>query len=226
MFQFFQFWASSNFNNPEALRGVHFYDVHLGYYVASWPTPSMPHPGVFEDSFPWIVDALMPHFGTVTLFVKGIDSEWFDESNFLRSVLVPRRLNYILLAPRGSSSDSGSGLDLGNLVFEWPANEMDYVVREFFRGPSVVLEGYISEARSLGRIADVYYQATTPEEKIVALLHDINVGFQVWPDGNGLFLASISLDSTRLRQRLVDPELERLIAAAASGATDVKPEGP
>lgn len=201
--EFFQFGRYPRaFSRPSVLNDCFFCELHLAAYVNDWSTqPGPPNPGVFEESFPTFLRRLTGTENILTLFVKSLDPNYFDELDVIKNLLSPRNLNYLLLANPRLPQDRRTQLDVGHLVFEWPVEALDYVVENWFMSPIITIEGYISPQSVLGRIAELYFEPDT-EERIRNLLRILRVGFRVWPDNNGLFLLSDKLDCNALKECL------------------------
>lgn len=214
--EFFQFWRyPRNFLDPARLHDCYFYDVYLTHFVANWPSyPSPPHPGMFQDIFPTILGRLMGEANTLTLFVKSIDPEYFNELDVIKKLLGPRNLSYILLSNPIRSEDRRTQVDIGHLIFEWPLASFNYIVEEWFMSPQVTIEGYISQEPPLAQIASLYFKPDT-EQRIRELLSTIEVGFRVWPDNNGIFILTDKLDVNGLNDRLRGPDLNQLLEEAS-----------
>ncbi len=199
---FFGFSVSrKNFIGTGALAQCFISDIHIARYVSDWPHhPPPPHPGIFEDFFPDLLRRLVGPGNTLTLFVRGVERDHFDELGVIQSILVPQGLRYVLLARPQLKADPRLRLGVGNLVFEWPLASLDFIVTHWFQSPVIEIEGYISPDPPLGRIADLYFQPDT-EDRIRELLRSITVGFRLWPDNNGLLVLSDKLDEGALRER-------------------------
>ena len=214
--EFFQFRQHPrNFSNPAALADCYFYDLVITYYVQNWgPHAPPPHPGIFEEFFPRILKKLIGSGNTLTLFIKSFDRDYFNEFAVIETILAPRRLKYVLLPNLAVSIDPRVPLDAGHLIFEWPADSLDYIVQEWFMSPTVSIEGYIGPQLPLSRIAELYFQPDR-EERIRELLRDIEVGFRVWTDNNGLFVLTDKLNRDALRERVNVSDLDPLLQEAA-----------
>lgn len=215
LYEFFQFGRyPRNFSSPSVLKDCFFAELYLTRNVEKWgANPPPPDPAVFEEFFPHILRVLTGPGNKLTLHIKSLDPDYFDELEVIKTLLVSRNLNYILLANPLVPGEPRTQLDVGNLVFEWPVDALDYVVEHWFMSPIVSCEGYISGESCLPRIAECYFQADT-EERIRELLRKIEIGFKVWQDNNGLFLLSDKFGSAALQKRLEEPDLLSLLQAA------------
>ncbi len=214
---FFQLWRyPRTFSHSSVLSDVNFYDLHITHYVAQKGTgrSRLPHPGMFEDFFPRIVRRLVRN-NVLTLFVRGVDRDHFDEVRVIESVLAPRHLRYILLSnPPTVRMDPRIQVGVGNLLFEWSADALGYVAEQWFETPAIEIEGYIASESSLGLIARLYFEPDC-EEAIRELIRGIDLGFRLWPDNNGLFLVSDKLDREALEARLELADLNAELSEAA-----------
>jgi uncharacterized protein (DUF2384 family) len=210
--EFFQFWRYPRvFSDPAALADCYFYDLYVNYKVA-WGAP---HPAIFEQFFPAILARLVGKSNSLTLFVKSIDPEYFNELRVIETLLAPRNLLYVLLPDPILPGDRRTQVDVGHLIFEWPADSLDYVVENWFMSPQVSVEGYISAEPPLARLAELYF-APDSEERVREVLRAVEVGFRVWPDNNGLFLATDKLDRRGLEERLYLSDLNPSLQEAAN----------
>ncbi len=217
LYEFFQFGCyPRNFTNPNALADCSFFDLYISYYVRDWPEqPGPPHSGLFEEFFPIILGNLIGPENSLTLFVKGVTRDHCDELEVIDKFLAPRNLRYILLpSPPPLQPDPSIRLGVGNLIFEWPVESLEYVVEHWFYTPCIEIEGYISREPPLARIAQLYFQPDT-EERVREILRSILIGFRVWTDTNGLFLLTDKLHIDALRQRIRASELNPLLEEAA-----------
>lgn len=211
LYEFFQFARyPREFADPAALSGCRFYDLSISYRV-EWGAP---HPGIFEDFFPTILRRLVGEGGALTLFVKSLDRSYHDELRFIEGTLAPANLSYVLLPNPLRPGDRRTQVDVGHLVFEWPADSAERIADEWFMSPLVSVEGYVAPAPPLAEVAALYFRPDT-EERIRQLLRTVEVGFRVWPDNNGLFLLTDKLSAADLHERLRTPELNAAIAEAA-----------
>lgn len=140
-----------------------------------------------------------------------VEPHFFDELTFIREVLVPRRLDYVLLPPRPNPQYPKEAA--GNPLFEWPLDLARDIVDQWFKGFLIEIEGYISRRSCLGDLAKLYFQpynASTIRE----LLRGLELAFKVWLDNNGLFILSEKLPEEELRKRLVDQNLDATIKTA------------
>lgn len=200
-----------NFSNASALQSCFFYDLHIAKYVEGWSSsPAPPDPGFFEDFFPMILGRLIGPQGKLLLHIDSSDPEYFDPRIVASGILTPQRLPHVFLGGSPSSDDPGVGADAGSLVFEWPADALDYIVEHWFMSPQVTVEGYISRDSALGHVAELYAREDT-EETIRQLLEKIDLGFTVWPDNNGLFVLTDKLDNVAVEARLDIAELNRAL---------------
>jgi len=188
------------------------------YYVRNWPQdPPPPHPGVFEEFFPAILRNLVGSRSKLTLFVKAVGRDYFDELDFIEKNLASRNLGYVLLPSKTLPADPRILVNIGSLIFEWPIDQpeaIDYIVDEWFISPQVAIEGYISPEPPLARIAQLYFQPDT-ERRIRELLSDIEFGFRLWTDNNGIFLLTDKFNIDTLKNRLQVAALNRALQEAA-----------
>lgn len=221
LYEFFQFGRyPRTFSNPQVLKDCFFCELHVSSYVANWPSsPAPPDPGVFEKLFGDILRSLTGEGNKLTLHVASIDADYFDELEVIKTLLAPRNLSYILLSNPLLPGDLRTQPDVGKLVFEWPLDSLDYVVEHWFMSPIVSIEGYISRQNILPKITELYFEADT-EARIRELLRNIEVGFRVWQDNNGLFLLSDKLDESALKERLHTPQLVASLKEASRRAED------
>jgi hypothetical protein len=172
-----------------------------------------PNPSLFEAFFPTILQRLLGS-STLTLFVKAFDLDYFNELQTVERILAPRALSYVLLANLSGPPDSRSPLDFGNLVFEWPKNELRHVVDQWFMSPTVTVEGYAASSAAVSAISRLYFEPDT-EERVRELLRAIDFGFRLWRDNDGLFLVTDKLDHDVLKDRLLLDDLNREVGRAA-----------
>jgi hypothetical protein len=199
---FFRFWRNRKFSNPAVLSDCSLYDVFITYYVRDWPGPSLPDPSFFEEFFPAILRRLVGSDNTLALYVKSSDPGYFEELEAIKSVLSPRSLPFVLLPREGPPPDDPRfGPNVGHLIFEWPVNELKYVVENWFMCPQVEIEGYISKELPLAPISELYFRPDT-EERIREILRTIEIGFRLWRDNNGLFVLTDKVDLPTLTERL------------------------
>jgi hypothetical protein len=202
--EFFQFWHyPRTFSNPTELSSVKFYDVHITQYISDWPSqPGPPDPAVFAELFPKILAHLVGDSNVLTLHVKGVDRTYFDELDIIDRILVPRNLVYVLLPPsQHFKENSPVRMGAGNLIFEWPGEFFQEIPRQWFHSPCIELEGYISARTPLGQIAQLYFEPDT-ELRIRKLLREVEIGFKVWQDNNGLLLLTDKFGVDAMRGRL------------------------
>jgi hypothetical protein len=201
------------------LKDCFCFDLHIPVYVekGNWPAPHGPaHPGVFEDAFPAILSQLVGPGNVLTLHLEAVEPRFFDELTFIREVLVPRRLDYVLLPPRPNPQYPKEAA--GNLMFEWPLHLARDIVDQWFKGFLIEVEGYVSRRSCLGELAKLYFQpynASTIRE----LLTGLEFGFKLWLDNNGLFILSDKLPEEEFKKRLMDPNLDATIRTAIRNST-------
>jgi hypothetical protein len=214
---FFRFRGQPrSFSNPAALGDCFFYDLHITHYVDRWgPHPPPPHPGFFEDFFPMILGRLVGPQNKLMLHISSSDPDYFDELSVANEILSPRNLAHVLLPSPPSPGGETIQAEVGDLVFEWPTDSLEYIVDQWFMSPQVTVEGYIGEKSVLEQIAKLYAQEDT-EERIRRLLEKIEIGFKVWPDNNGLFVLTDKFDIGALRERLGIAELNHALQEAQS----------
>ena len=193
------------------------FDLHITAYVQEWgPCGPPPHPGIFKRFFPTILTRLLGARNRLTLFVQPTDRDSFDELNVIETLLVPRRLPYILFSktgPRGDFSGLPIRPNVGYLIFEWSTTLVDDIAERWFLSPMLSIEGYISRESALATISGLHFQEDT-EERVRELLRNIEMGFKVWPDNNGLFVLTDKLDLGGLRERLQIADLNRMLQEA------------
>jgi hypothetical protein len=190
-----------DFQNPRLLSDCHFYDISIRDPVEDPDLKiSIPDPGLFEAFFPTILRRLLGST-KLTLFVKAVYRDYFNELEIVERILAPRSLGYVLLANLSGPLNSRIPVDFGNLVFEWPKDELAYVVEEWFISPTVMIEGYASDSSAVSAISRLYFEPDT-EERVRELLRVNEFGFRVWRDNNGLFLVTDKLDIDVLKGRL------------------------
>lgn len=208
VYEFFQFGRyPRTFYNPLVLQDCFFFELYASSYVDKWPSSSPPpDPRMFEKLFGNILGSLTGERNRLTLHVKSMEADYFDELEVVKTLLAPRNLSYILLPNPLVPGDARTQFDVGNLVFEWPLDSLDHVIEYWFVSPIVSIEGYISRQSVLPVIAELYFQADT-EARIREFLRSIEVGFRIWQDNNGLFLLSDKLDESALKERLHSPQL-------------------
>jgi hypothetical protein len=213
---FFQFWRSLQVSDDRQMLGDGvFLNVHIPMYVKNWPHQTgPPHPGVFSDVFPALLNQLVGASGILTLHVKSVDPEYFDELAFIKDIAAPRGLQYVLLPTRTAPT---RGVDFGNILFEWPLESLKYIVENWFMSPQVSIEGYVTLSSRLGTLAELYFRPSDART-IRKLLEAVEFGFTLWPDNNGIFILSDKLDEDALRKRLASPDLDDAIKAAISAA--------
>jgi hypothetical protein len=196
---FFQFsnWNRS-LSDPAPLKDCFFYDLCISPDV---PAKLAPDYGLFAECFPAILARLVGESGTLALYVKSSDPEFFEEFNVIRTILAPRGLRYILLSEaRGPDGLRRPG-EVGNLVFEWPLVDLDYVVKRWFMCPQVSIEGYVATELPLRVVSDLYFSPDT-EARIRQVLRTVDLAFRLWPDNDGLFILTDKVDKEALQSRL------------------------
>jgi hypothetical protein len=204
----------SGVDDRHLLKDCFSFDLLIPVYVekGNWPEPHGPaHPGVFEDAFPAILSQLVGPDNVLTLHLEAVEPNFFDELTFIREVLVPRRLDYVLLPPRPDPKYPKAAA--GNLLFEWPLDSAQHIVDQWFQGFVIEIEGYISRRSCLGELAKLHFQpynASTIRE----LLRGLEFAFKLWLDDNGLFILSDKLPEEELRKRLIDQDLDATIKTA------------
>ncbi len=202
------------FRSPRLLSDCHFYDISIRDSAENRdPKTSTPDPRLFEAFFPTILQRLLGS-ATLTLFVKAFDRDYFNELETVERILAPRSLGYVLLANLSGPADSRSPVDFGNLVFEWPKDELSHVVEQWFMSPTVTIEGYAGPSSAVSAISRLYFEPDT-EERARELLRVIEFGFRLWRDNNGLFLVTDKLDGDVLKGRLSLDDLNRELSRAA-----------
>ncbi|MFZ1503109.1 MAG: hypothetical protein WAS50_08155 [Nitrospira sp.] len=216
---FFEFWpAERQFLRTDTLRDCFFVDLHITSYVKKWIAGVQPpaHPGIFAESFSRIVQELARPDQSLTLCVKSLVPEYFDEITIIKDVLLPRKLPFILLSNPTSRADNDQKRDgCGYLFFEWIPADLEYVAENWFLCPQLEVEGYISKQAPWGRLAELFSMPDT-EERLRNLLGEIEIGFKVWQDNNGLFLTSRKHDLDAIRRRLDIIELNLFIEQIAA----------
>ncbi len=173
----------------------------------------VPDSRLFEAFFPTILRRLLGS-STLTLFVKSFDLDYFNELQTIERILAPRSLSYVLLANLSTPIDSRSPLDVGNLVFEWPKDELRHVVDQWFMSPTVTIEGYAASSSAVSAISHLYFEPDT-EERMRTFLRAIDFGFRLWRDNDGLFLVTDKLDEEILKDRLSLDDLNQEVLRAA-----------
>ncbi len=112
--------------NRRILEDCFFLDLHVPIYAKNWPRqPGPAHPGVFKDVFPALFKKLAGADRILMLHVHSLDPEYFNELAFIRNVLAPQHLDYVLLPSR---LDPQYPAALGNLLFQWPSGSAQYIV--------------------------------------------------------------------------------------------------
>ena len=151
--RFFHFPRTErHFENPRLLSDCHFYDISIRDSADDPDSKtSIPDPSLFEAFFPTILRRLLGST-KLTLFVKAFDRDYFNELEIVERILAPRSLGYVLLANLSGPVDSRNPVDFGNLVFEWPKDELTYVVEEWFMSPTVMIEGYASHSSAVSAL--------------------------------------------------------------------------
>ena len=213
LYEFFEFWPNPrDFSNSSILQHCNLFNIYINYYVSSWVPDVRPptHPGVFADFFPDILSRLTQTH-SITLLVKSTDQEYFNEAEIIRTLLKPQQLKYMLL-PDYSKIDNVVDR-MGYLFFEWPVGALASVVKEWFMSPQITIEGYVSPESPFSAISSIFFQPDN-EHRIAELLRNIDFGFKLWPDNNGLFLISDKLNRGRLEERLELKDLNRSIQEA------------
>jgi hypothetical protein len=215
-YDFFQFGRyRRKFSAPDALSDCFFYNLYIDYRVRGWPPDSAPaHPGIFADFFPTILRRLIGEGNTLALHVKSVDPDYFEEFNVIKGLLAARGLRYALLSdPSGPAAHSDEPHPQ-DLIFEWSAGSLDYVVKHWFMCPQVTIEGYIAREIPIGHIAQLYFEADT-EARIRKVLRVIDLAFKLWTDNNGMFLLTDKVSKELFIQRLQPGELAPLLMEAA-----------
>jgi hypothetical protein len=231
---FFHFWRPPmHVGNRPILEPCFFFDVHVPVYVDSWPQPPGPaHPGVFEDIFPALLGALIGRHNVLTLQIRSSDPDYFDEQTFIRDVLAPRRMAYLLFSNRVDRAWMEELAELkrplpnptkiGNLLFERPLDSLQGIVDNWFMCPQVTVEGYSSGQSCLARLAEQYFEPYC-EHNIRKVLEVLEFGFKLWRDNNGLLILSDKLNEDAIRNRLATPDLAEVIRSAISAAQHRSP---
>jgi hypothetical protein len=208
------------FSNPHALADCFFYNLYISHFVRDWPRPTAPpHPGIFREFFSTILSRLIGSGNTLTLFVNSVDRDYFNAIEVIEDLLAPRKLEYILLPNPWFRVDRKFRPNVGQLVFTWPSDFLDYIVQNWFDGPWIEIEGYISPISLLPRIAELYFGPDT-EERVRDFLRAIEIGFRVWPDHNGLLVLTDKLDADALAKRLRVSDLNPMLEKAAERYAD------
>ena len=208
---FFSFWRTSpEVDDRQVLRDCFFWDLHIPVYFENWPQqPGPAHPGIFGDAFPAIFGQLIGRESTLTLHLESSDSDYFDELSFIRDVLAPRHIEYVLLPSR---LDPQYPTRFGSLLFEWPLDSLQHIVDHWFMCPQITIEGYLGPRSCLGELAELYFQPYNAGT-MRRVLTTLEFGFKLWTDNNGLFILSDKLDEGAVRKRVVTPDLDATIRA-------------
>lgn len=208
---FFQFshWERS-FSDPRPLQDCFFYDLYLD--PPPMPPDGFRDAGLFEICFPTILEQLAGTSSIVTLFVTSVDLSLFEEFTMIRDVLAPRNLRYVLLPDPILPGSRRTEIDVGHLVFEWPASEAGRIA-DWFMCPQVEIEGYVSPTLPLGRIAELYFTTDT-EARVRELLRSIEFGFRLGVDFNHLLVLTDKLDMKAMHHRLQLPRLNQALSRA------------
>lgn len=202
--------------NRRILDDCFFLDMHIPVYVEDWPEPPGPaHPGVFADAFPAVLNKLIGSDRILTLHVESSDPEYFDELTFIRDVLAPRHLEYVLLPSRLDSHYKGR---IGSVLFQWPLDSLQHIVDNWFMSPQVTIEGYSSHHSCLGELTESFFQPYNAG-MLRKLLRTLELGFKLWRDNNGIFILSDKFGDEALRMRLTSPDLQETIRAAMRDVT-------
>jgi hypothetical protein len=219
----FEFWGQPRrFSDPRILSDCAFFDLFITAYVREWgPHPPPPHPGIFEDFFARILARLIGSNNILTLFIQSTDRDSFDELEVVDTLLAPKGLPYVLFSkppvpidPRLQSMEPPLRLSVGYLIFQWPVDLLDDIVRRWFMTPTITIEGYISRESPLACLAGLHFKPDT-EERLRELLRTIEMGFRVWPDNNGLLVLTDKLDLAALQERLQIASLNQMLQKAA-----------
>jgi hypothetical protein len=196
--------SSTGADDRHLLEDCSCFNLHIPLYVTKgWPEPHGPaHPGVFEDAFPAILSRLLDPDSILTLHLGPVEPRFFDELTFIRDVLTPRRMEYVMLPSR---LDPKYPAKRGNLLFEWPLDSIQHIADHWFKGFLIAIEGYVSRRSCLGELAELYFQPYNAGT-IRKVLRTLGFGFKLSTDNNGLFILSDKLSEDALRQRLMDPK--------------------
>ena len=209
--EFFQFsnWNRS-LSDATPLQDCFFYDMFISPAGAAEADYRL-----FTECFPKIVGNLVAGHATLTLHVKSSSPDFFEELDVINTVLAPSSLRYVLLSESQGPTGGQHRPELGNLVFEWPAAKLDYVVERWFMCPQVSIEGYVAAEPALGRIAHLYFSPDTVW-RIREILSAVELAFRLWPDDDGLFILTDKLDQASLQRRLRISELSSMVAQAVA----------
>ena len=194
-----------------------FFDLCITYYVRNWPGKKH-HPGIFEEFFPLILERLIAPGNILTLFINDWEGGYFELQQHVENQLKPRGLSHVFLPDSNIAPPSGSQNRPQRLVFEWPADSLNFILEEhwLYYGPFIETEGYVSKGPVLDKITRLYAQPDS-EQRIRELLRATEFCFRVWPDGDGMLLLTDKLDLDGLKRRLRLHELNPLILEAARG---------
>ena len=199
-----------NFTNSAVLRDCWFNDLFIPYFVKDWAGgKGPPHPGLFGEFFSLVLGRLVGS-DTLTLHVKSMDPDYFYELKCIEDTLAPKKIPYMLL-PSFRSAEYGP--DVGNLFFEWPVDSLELVRSEWFVSPQISVEGYITHGSCLPRLCEIYF-APDSEDVVRGFLAQIEIGFKVWRDNNGILLLSDKFDADGILERIQPEDIDALIAEA------------
>jgi hypothetical protein len=147
------------------------------------------------------------------LHIRGVEREYFDELQVVDAILEPRRLRYVLVSRPPVPTDSRLRLGAGYLFFEWPHHGGDEVVERWFESPAIEIEGYVARDCPLGHLTTCYFEQDT-EERLARLLANIDLGFRLWPDNNGILVFTQHLQKSDLERRIDLPAMNELLASS------------
>jgi hypothetical protein len=201
------------FRRLRTFEKCNFFDLHFSLYFGSTATQLGPaHPGLFGDLFPELLQRLAGGATTLTLLIRDVSSDFFDEFSVIQSELLRKGLRFALLSHLEPSLYEDRRP--GNLFFEWPVEDLRDVVDKWFMVPQVTIEGYVSKQPILGLLSMLYVQADT-ERRIMQLLRSLEFGFRLWRDLNGLWVLSDKVNRSELERRLRLDELNALVQQRA-----------
>ena len=191
------------------------YEICFDIRVKDRPnsSPSPPHPGVFAKCFPVLLRNMVKNNEVLTLLVKSLDPDYFDELKFIGASLNGDSRKFVMVSGRKRQGASFPVQELPDLLFEWAPDDGVVIVNEWFMSPQVHIEGYVSPASVLAEAVASSHIAAKPKRRR-DFVKVLSFAFRLWPDFNGVSIITDKLSYEALHKVLDIGKLNEAIRAS------------